>query len=205
MSLSDKQPFPEVWDNTMISTLADCGQKANLQFFHHLRPDVNNTDMHAGASFAKGIEWVRKIHYTAARPEVDPRVAGARALIQHYGNHDPGESVKSADRMLGALESYLVQYNPDTDHVKPAMFNGTPAVEFSFAWPIDVFHPTTKQPIILCGRFDMLGVLNDDDNALFVVDEKTTKQLGPTWPRQWQLKSQFMTYTWGARKFGYNV
>ena len=204
VSLSDRVPFPKVWDNTMLADLSSCEQKVNIRFFHHIRPNVQNVNLHAGASFAKGVEAVRRAAYTP-NSTVEPRAAGARALLTHYGDFDPGDNVKSADRMLGALESYLTQYSPESDHIKPLILNGVPCVEFSFAHPIDVLHPEDGEPIILCGRFDALGVLNNDPTALFVVDEKTTKQLGPTWPKQWTLRSQFMQYTWGAKKYGHPV
>lgn len=202
-SLNDATTFPAIWDNTMLADASDCEQKVNIRFFHHLRPSTSNVNLHAGGAFAKGIEALRLHHYTSAPG--DAVVAGARALITHYGDFDSGSSVKSCDRMLGALQSYVTQYNPDTDHLKPHIVNGRPCVEFSFAHPLDIHHPTTGEPIIYCGRFDMLGVLNGDEKNLFVVDEKTTTQLGPTWVKQWQLRSQFMGYVWGARKFGYPV
>jgi len=208
VNLNERPPFPEVWDNTMLATGADCTMQMKYKFFHNLRPNVNNINLHAGGAFAKGLEVVRMHKFTPGmehRSPDAPKIFGARALISAYGDVDPGDNVKSCDRMLGALESYLTQYNPDTDHIKPAIINGKPAVEFNFAWPIDVSHPVTGMPLIYCGRFDLLGHLNDDMDSMWVVDEKTTKQLGPTWPKQWTLRSQFMGYTWGSRKFGYNV
>lgn len=205
-SLNDKVPFPKVWDNTMLATGSSCEIKLRNAFFHHLRPASANVNLHAGAAFAKGIEAVRRVKYgkvTGSNGDAD--AAGARALIHAYGKEDFGESVKSVDRMLQGLASYTSQYNPDSDHVKPLIINGEPCVEFSFAHPCDVLHPEDGEPLILCGRFDMLGVLNEDPANLFVVDEKTTKQLGPTWPKQWTLRSQFMQYTWGALQYGHPV
>ena len=33
-------------------------------------------------------------------------------------------------------------------------------------------------------------------------DDKTTSQLGASWPRQWDLRSQFTGYVWGAARAG---
>ena len=205
--LSERPPFPRVFDNTMLADGSDCPMKVKYKFFQHLRPNYANANLHAGGAFAKGIEAVRKAYYTRSSTRKEHAdVEGTRALIQAYGDFDPGESVKTSERMVGALGSYLTQYDPANDHVKPLILpNGEPAVEFSFASPVDVLHPETNEPIIYCGRFDMLGVLNENEAALFVTDEKTTKQLGPTWPKQWTLRSQFMGYTWGARNYGYPV
>jgi hypothetical protein len=201
-SLKDQTEFPKVWDNTMLADTSDCEQKANIRFLHHLRPNTSNVNLHAGKVFAKGIDTVRRTFYGPPTP-LDAKAEGAKEMIREWGEFDSGDSVKSLPNMLGALESYLVQYNPATDHIKPLIINGVPATEFSFAHPLEVLHPITNEPLIYCGRFDMLGVLNNE--VLFVVDEKTTKQLGPTWPKQWTLRSQFMGYTWGARKFGHDV
>lgn len=203
VSLQDSTEFPLVWDNTMLADASDCEWKAKYRFFHHLKPDQNNVNLHAGAAFAKGIETFRRLHFTGRQPQA--RIGAAKELITAYGDFDPGDSAKSAERMLGALESYLTQYTPENDHIKPVMLNGEPCVEFNFAHPIDVLHPVTGEQLIYTGRFDMLGILNDNPASMFVVDEKTTKQLGATWPRQWRLRSQFMGYTWGAQQFGHPV
>jgi hypothetical protein len=78
----------------------------------------------------------------------------------------------------------------------------TPAVEFSFALPIGINHPQTGEPLLYCGRFDMLGIHN---NTLYAVDEKTTARLGATWQGQWDLRSQFTGYCWAAKEYGYPV
>ena len=33
-------------------------------------------------------------------------------------------------------------------------------------------------------------------------DDKTTSQLGASWPRQWDMRSQFTGYVWGAKRAG---
>jgi hypothetical protein len=35
---------------------------------------------------------------------------------------------------------------------------------------------------------------------LFVFDDKTTSALGPLWSKQWNLRSQFTAYTYGAQQ-----
>ena len=48
----------------------------------------------------------------------------------------------------------------------------------------------------------MIGRYGD---ALFTVDEKTTKQLGQSWAGQWNMRGQFMGYNWAARQRGFPV
>jgi hypothetical protein len=41
--------------------------------------------------------------------------------------------------------------------------------------------------------------------GVFICDEKTASSLGPTWSRQWDLRSQFSGYAWGCRESGIRV
>lgn len=206
--LNSRPPFPSIWDNSMASEGADCTMRMKYKYFYHLKPNVRNIDLHAGGAFAKGMEVARIAWHTPNRqlPSPDaPILYGARALINAYGDVDPGDNPKSAERMLGALESYFAQWNPATDHIKPAFIGGKPAIECNFAWPIDVLHPETGEPLIYVGRYDQLVHLNGNEDCVYIYDDKTTKQLGATWAKKWSLASQFMGYVWGAKKYGYNV
>jgi hypothetical protein len=50
----------------------------------------------------------------------------------------------------------------------------------------------------------MDAILNYGGGA-YITDEKTTTQLGASWSRQWDLRSQFTGYAWGASKIGIKV
>ena len=39
-------------------------------------------------------------------------------------------------------------------------------------------------------------------NGVYVVDEKTTSQLGASWSRQWEMRGQFSGYVWAAERGG---
>ena len=92
-----------------------------------------------------------------------------------------------------------------SDHVQPFMTPKGPAVEFNFVLPIpNTKHPRTGQPVLYAGRFDLLGHMRGQ-TTLFVVDEKTASQLGPTWGNQWVIRAQFTGYVWGARSFRHPI
>jgi hypothetical protein len=38
--------------------------------------------------------------------------------------------------------------------------------------------------------------------GVYIYDEKTTSSLGPTWAKQWEMRSQFTGYAWAAKQFG---
>ena len=76
---------------------------------------------------------------------------------------------------------------------------GKKGIEFSFAEPLDLLHPVTGNPLIFVGRMDMVC---DYAGGRFGEDDKTTSSLGANWSKQWDLRSQFTAYCWGARQAG---
>ena len=204
-------PFPSVWDNTMRGAYVSCPRKFYWEFMRRLGPLDPSIHLHFGGCFAKGLEDFRRIYYDTAHitdctHRFDAALAeGVRAILTEWGDFEaPEGETKNLDSCLLAFDAYLQHWAPATDYIKPYITrSGSPAVEFTFAIPLeDVLHPTTGEPLIYAGRFDMLAVYNEQ---LFVEDDKTTKQLGPTWPRQWPLRAQFIGYCWAAQEYGLPV
>lgn len=170
---------------------------------HGLAPSTVSIHLHFGGCFAKGCEEFRLAYYGADKPnDYDHALAvGAEAILREWGeyeNDDTGN--KTLENCLLALDAYFTKFHPATDHIQPfRRANGEPAVEFTFALPVDeVLHPITGEPLLYCGRFDLLGVFN---GQLFVVDEKTTSRLGASWINQWSMRGQFLGYVWAAQQF----
>jgi len=198
------RPFPETIDSTMRGAFVACPHKFFLEYFHHWKPRGESVDLHAGKAFAAGLETARRAFHQHKLSAEESLFQGVKALKSSWGWFiEPDGHVKSLDRMIGALVYYFDVFGWATDHIQPLMINDAPAVEFSFALPIPhTRHPDTGQPIIYTGRFDMLGLYN---KQIFVVDEKTTKQLGPTWNQNWTHRSQITGYNWAAREYGHIV
>lgn len=196
--------FPAVIDSTMRADFNACPALFMLRDVYGLRPAGTNVHLNAGGAYAKGLETFRKAYFFDNLDFSDARALGAEALIREYGDPQdiPEDHPKSWHRTLEAYKSYLVEWPPATDPLKPHEVEGAGTIEFSFAMPLPIHHPETGDPIIFAGRFDMLAELNA---TLFVVDDKTTSRLGPTWADQWRLRSQFTGYVWAARQFGYPV
>lgn len=176
-----------------------------LEYFNHWKPKRESEHLHAGAAFAKGLETTRKAYWLEKLSVRDSIAAGAIAIIREWGDYDePPGSVKSLPNILGAFTDYWLHYGFDTDHVQPySPEPGRLAVEFSFAIPIpSTAHPETGEPILYTGRFDMIGQMGE---SLYVEDDKTTSQLGPSWFKKWELRSQLTGYCWAARQFGIPV
>lgn len=197
--------FPDLIDNTMREAFVVCPTKFWYSFIRGVAPRLPSVHLHAGAAFARGLEVARKAFWEQGCPVTEAVGRGVVALLDFYGDFEPAvETNKTATRMAEALVSYFLQYPLDRDYLQPfKLANGRAAIEFTFAVEIPgVVHPVTGNPLLYGGRFDMLAVKN---GVLFVDDEKTTQQLGPTWTKQWDLDSQFTGYCWAARTYGYPV
>ena len=197
--------FPLVWDSTMRGAFASCPKKLWWEFMRRLGPSTTSVHLHFGACAARGFEVCRYEFYYNKVSQTIAEARGLRALMEEWGEYEsPVDSAKTFEHCVAAFADYFTSYPLATDHIQPYMReDGKPAVEFSFAAPIpEVLHPVTNEPLIYAGRFDMLGVYND---TLFVIDEKTTQQLGNSWFRQWDLRAQFSGYCWAARQHGLPV
>ena len=198
--------FPHAIDNTMRKLLVKCEKATHYRFELGLQPEgESKVDLHAGAAFAKGMEAMRRAYYI---DDVQPDLAlnvGINALHAAYGSYIPPEkSNKTAARMAGALAFYQQQQPIENDVLKPIEWTSGPSerehigIELSFNYEIGIDHPVTGKPLTYCGRFDMLAL--DDVGRAWVVDEKTTSQMGDKWANQWFMDSQITGYCWGARK-----
>lgn len=193
-------PFPAAIDSTLMASFRSCPQKAYTEYIRHYKPRIPSIHLHAGGAFARGLEVARRAFYTEGLPAEDAVAIGLSALLKAYGDYDSGDHAKSIERMAGAFEYYLTAYPLATDDAQPLLLaNGQHAIEFSFAEPLDILHPETGDPIIYCGRSDMIA---NFAGGVYIFDDKTATSLGPSWAKQWEMRSQFSGYCWAARQAG---
>lgn len=233
--MNQRPMFPHTIDSTILAAFRSCPQKAFLSYISHWKPKEDSVHLIAGSAFAKGIEvarkcffegvhvvptvsnnfdadlsqYVRKVEWTETEghPLGDSETAqglGLQALIAVYGDFEcPPDSAKSLERTAGALEFYYANYPFGMDGTNPVTFpGGRRGIEFSFAEPLPFNHPVTGNPILYTGRADMVA---DFAGGTYVFDEKTASQLGASWSRQWELRSQFTGYVWAAQRSGLAV
>lgn len=196
-----RPPFPLGIDSTILGTFRSCPQKAFRQYFQHWKPGSESVHLIAGGAFAEGIEVARRKFFEEGFDPATSVAYGLEALIKKYGDFEcPPESGKSLERSAGALEFYFDNYPLGEDHATPITFgDGRRGIEFSFAEPLPVKHPISGDPLIYTGRADMIA---DFAGGCYIFDEKTTSQLGASWARQWEMRSQFTGYCWAARQAG---
>ena len=190
----------------MLTAFDHCPKKFWYAYLHRYAPQGiipggGSIHTHAGAAYAKGLEVARKA-YCAGTPPLEAVECGVEALVLAYGNVDPGDSPKSCARMVGALEQYFSDFPLETDPIRIAVLNGTPAIEWRFALPVPFNNPQTGEPLMFAGRTDFIGELA---HGLWIIDDKTTGQLGAQWAKQWELRGQFTGYAWAARELGIKV
>lgn len=205
--MSDFNPltdFPIAIDSTMRSAFVACEQRFFRSYIQGLSSLGGNVHLIAGGAFAKGCEVVRKSHYGQGLSIEESVLCGVIAAWEHYSDFDPPDkSYKTPERIAGALVEYFRERHPRQDHIQPLMNSQQqPYVEFSFAIPMEVDHPTSGDPLLYAGRFDMVGVFRDN---IWVVDEKTASRLGPTWVNSFGLRGQLIGYCYGAQQFGLSV
>ena len=196
--------FPSVFDSSIMATFKSCARKFELEYLNHWKPKTPSVHLHAGGAFARGLEVARDSFYVQGQSAEDAVALGLAALIAYYGDFEcPADSAKSLERMCGAFEFYFQHYPLMEGVDEPITLpSGRRGIEFSFANPLPVDHPETGEPIIYCGRLD--AILNFA-GGVYLCDEKTTSQLGASWSRQWDLRSQFTGYAWGCREMGIRV
>lgn len=195
--------FPYQVDSTMMSTFDSCKRKFLWEYIYRLGGREKSPDLHAGGAFARGLEVARHELWSNNQPLEVALLSATREFIKTWGDYEPPEDhQKSFANTLGALWDYFREYPPGEDPVRPYMIEGKAATEFTFAIETEVKHPISGDPIMFVGRFDLLGYFND---ALYIVDEKTTKSMGPTWARQWNMRGQFMGYCFAAQSYGLKV
>ncbi len=196
--------FPEIIDSTMLAAWKACPQKYMREHLQHWKPKEPSVHLHAGAAYARGLEVARRSFYELGEGKKNAEAAGLEALMEAYGSFScPPDSAKSLERMCGALEFYFDRYPLGEDPAVPLLLpNGKRAVEFSFAIPLNLLHPVTGNPILYAGRCDQIV---EFAGGLYTFDDKTCSQLGASWSSQWNMRGQFIGYTWAAQQSGITV
>ena len=210
--------LPTYIDATMTSCFRSCPRKFYNEFILGLRPPGISIDLHAGGAFAHAVEVVRKEFYVNGHSLVDALLRGRAAFEIYWGEFEIPEhkkTTKKPENVWRAVEDYFRAYDPLTDHIQPYMVDGKPTLEFTFAIPLEPgiggihdefdsgmwpLHPVTGNPFVYAGRIDMLG---EYLGMPIVCDDKTsgTGHYG-NWTEKWDLRGQFIGYTWAANVLG---
>lgn len=196
--------FPEVIDSSIRSQFVSCPRSFYWRYVHNLRLKGESVHLKAGGAFASGCESIRKGFYDEGLTSSEAIERGCLLALEKYGETNvPDDHPKSPGRVVAGLIHYFTVYPLATDNCQPLPTpSGKHCIEFKFAIPLPIQHPTTGNPLLFGGRSDMLVSFN---GMKLVFDDKTTSQLGPTWPNSWNLRGQIDGYIYAARHHGIPV
>jgi hypothetical protein len=222
--------MPHNIDSTMISCARSCMEKFRLEFIYGLRPAGLSIDLHAGACFATAVEHTRKAFFQKGKALDASLIEGHAAFAVAWGNFEiPAhkKTYKTFDRTWAAVEEYFTQWPPATDHLQPYFVNGKPTFEFTFAIPLEPvaalpqdgtryasynpddhpgqfpLHPN-GEPWLYSGRLDMLGTWKGKF-PVFEDDKTQGGSISTGWSEKWNLRSQFIGYTWACQQSGLDL
>lgn len=221
--------LPSYIDSTMISAFRSCPRKFYNEFILGLRPPGISIDLHAGGAFAHCLEVVRHEIFLNNRELPEALLRANAAFELYWGDFVIPESKKTnkrPDRVWAAVESYFETYPPRLDHIQPYFSDGKPTFEFTFSIPLEPIitfdprstnmedredlwrthwpaHPVTGESFFYSGRFDMLG----EYLGVPIVEDDKTSGAGhyANWSEKWDLRSQFIGYTWACQQLGIPV
>lgn len=195
--------FPTVVDSTIMATYGSCPRKAMIEFCLQRAPQGRSVHLHAGGCFAHAMETIRRKIFAEGMETQAAIDDTFWDFMTKWGDYDPpANEYKDFVNVWGAVEAYMKEFPPRQDYFQPWMLNdGQPAVELRLSIPTRVKHPVTGEPIIYGGRIDAL--MTNDGTTCYALDDKTTKALGDSWYKQWDMRGQFYGYAYMARAFGF--
>lgn len=194
--------LPSVWTSTNLAILKECPFKFRVSILDgwSLKHDPK-IHLGAGGTFASAIEATRRAHYVSGQPEDLAIAEGALVVLKSdlaWGSDLPSRNrAKGLEGVLYAFLEYWTQW-PLTASA-PIVLPSAQGIEFSFAEELPF--PELDRPLFI-GRAD---AILEQRSGTWIVDEKTCSGFGPSWADQWQLRSQFIGYSWAADRMGLSI
>lgn len=187
------------WDNTSLTLWQECPRKYLYRMVEGWRPKKKNIHLLFGGIYASALENFHK-WIALGRDREDAMIDTVRLALDMSWDRDEGRPMefddpkKTRDALLRTIIWYLEQFADDP--LKTFITaEGKPAVEYSFALPVD-------GDIILTGHIDRLVTYGKD---ILVTDNKTTGSVLNQWYfNQYTLDGQMTQYTF-AGKVVYNI
>lgn len=170
-------------DNSTLKAVARCSTEAMLRYAWGWTTPEDRAALRAGTAF----HALAEAHFKGApAPEA---LAAFDAAYREWAD----ANVPAEDRLAHGNLARIVRQWTET-HALPALpFTVAPdLVEIGFAYPL-----TEDGSIVFCGRLD--GVARYQD-ALYVLEHKTTGKLTPDWIDGYSLDSQLSGYLWAAQQ-----
>lgn len=196
-------------DNYALTMFQSCPAKFDLRILQHWTTRRKSAPLGFGGAFHSGLaEWYR----TASRQSMLLAVKNA------WPDSMPVDDYRTLQKCVDALLSYVKEYPGETFQLVQGPDG--PLVEVAFTLPTDMYLSCFEcgpiagvwdpelvpicqncgmalEPIEYGGIFDLLVEFNQQ---VFVVDHKTTSQLGAGFFNQFRPNNQMTGYVWGSSK-----
>lgn len=199
------------FDNFMLSMHQTCPAKYNERINHQWTSRYRSGALGAGAALHAGLaEW-----YMGHGPQA------ALAKIEESWDPDaPYDDWRTIEKVRRTFAEYILQYPQETWTVL-GLKDAAPIVEVPFLLETGMYLPCNecymadqflmdmatvdtcencngaREPIEYGGILDMAVEFN---GQVYVVDHKSTSQMGPTYFNQFKPNNQMTGYIWGAGK-----
>lgn len=201
--LSFKDGVQFAWDSTTISAYEKCPRYYQLTYYEGWRPNFPSVHLVFGGHYATALEKYFKHVADGMTEEEALRAVVRQALIDTWeyeydeeGNPIPDsgqpwdsmDDKKSRDTLIRSIVWYFSHFEDDP---APTIIlpDGKPAVEYSFALPVD-------NDVVFCGHIDRLV----DYQGTYVMDQKTSgATITPRYFQQYTPDIQMSMYTWAGK------
>lgn len=205
-------------DNSSLEVFTACARSAEYKLVH-ARDGGSRSPLTYGGAIHNGLE----VWYRAGL--TNDEVTWTNMILkaeERYAEAAPVNDWRTFDRCIDTLARYVSKYPTEAFEVYER--NGTPQVELPFSLPLqvvevnaplpytyaDIVDPSTYVPSVAnlpvyvkeihvywTGKMDLMINL---DNALWVMDHKTTSIAGPSYFREYELAQQTIGYCWAAQQ-----
>ena len=185
------------WDSTSLSLAATCLRKYYYKMIEGWQPFLPSVHLVFGAHYATALEHYHKHlalgddHETALRKIVHEALCatGTRDNDGHWHVWAPLDDKKTRENLIRTIVWYCEEFRDD-NLITMKKSDGTPAVEYSFALPVD-------NDYVLTGHIDRLVEFSADP---YVTDNKTTGgTIASYYFKQFDNDAQMSQYTFAGK------
>jgi hypothetical protein len=201
--LDDSSDYLLVLDNTSCETFTTCPLSALYYLVYRREAHAKNAALTFGGAIHAGLHEYYLGNDVAAQDH---------AITQYFlDNPSPPDEYRTAPTALAVMRHYRVRATFDDYHWTLLRDDAGPLLERAFELPLCVIEvnrelqlPSWPEPKFVAsvhcawsGRIDALAVCN---NAIRIVDHKTSSIDGDQFVQSFQLSNQVLGYLWAARQ-----
>ena len=170
-------------DNFALTNFQSCPAKYDLRILQHWQSRRKSAALGFGGTFHEGLaEWYRS----------GDRAKAMMALSEAWPQFTPIDDYRTKEKCVSTLIEYFKTYPAETFSIVGAPSN--PMVECVFTLDTGLTLDD-GEPIEYGGIFD--GIV-EFGGSVYVLEHKTTSQLGSTYFNQFKPNNQVTGYTWAA-------